>query len=117
MVTQIRDAISEEGARTLKVLDCIGSKTGSLAPIAQIARKGATIAVLLPVIVRDSSEEEAPEYDWDVQAAAAWQEGVVARGVRTHFYLEVSWLHPSPFHHQTPRLLQFCFLPSFLRFA
>ena len=72
------------------VLDCIGSKYGSIAPIAKIAQKGSKVAVLLPIIVRDSSDEVAPEYAMDVQAAAEWNEGVVARGVRTHFYLEVS---------------------------
>lgn len=70
------------------VLDCIGSKFKSIAPIARIAKKGAKVAVLLPVIVRDSSETEDPEYEMDVKAAATWEDGVDARGVRTHFYLE-----------------------------
>ncbi|KAL3422396.1 zinc-binding dehydrogenase [Phlyctema vagabunda] len=70
------------------ILDCIGSKSGSLAPLAQIAKSGAKVAVLLPAIVKDASESEAPEYEMDVQKAAAWSDGVDARGVRTHFYLE-----------------------------
>jgi threonine dehydrogenase-like Zn-dependent dehydrogenase len=72
------------------ILDCIGSKNGSLAPLAKIAGKGSRVAVLLPVIVKDSTETEAPEYTMDAGASAPWKEGVDARGVRTHFYLEVS---------------------------
>jgi NADPH:quinone reductase-like Zn-dependent oxidoreductase len=72
------------------VLDCIGSKFGALAPIAKIAQKGAKVAVLLPVIVRDASDTVAPEYSMDTQASADWAEGVTVSGVRTHFYLNVS---------------------------
>jgi hypothetical protein len=72
------------------IFDCIGSKSGSIAPISKIAKSGAKVAILLPVIVRDSTESEDPEYEMDVGAAADWQQGVEARGVRTHFYLDVS---------------------------
>jgi NADPH-dependent curcumin reductase CurA len=72
------------------VFDCIGSKSGSLAPLAKIAQKGTKVAVLLPVILKDATEEEAPEYAMDVQPHAPWVEGVDVRGVRTHFYKEVS---------------------------
>ena len=78
------------------ILDCIGSQNGSLRPIAKIAKGGAKVAVLLPVIVKDSSETEDPAYEMDVLKAAEWKEGVDARGVRTHFYLNVS-MHPSVF--------------------
>lgn len=71
-----------------KILDCIGSQKGSIAPISQIARAGSKVAILLPVIVRDSSETEDPVYEMDVQEAAEWKEGVQVLGVRTHFYLE-----------------------------
>lgn len=71
------------------VFDCIGSKSGSIAQLAKIAQKGTKVAVLLPVIVRDASDEEAPEYAMGVQLAAEWAEGVETRGVRTHFYMEV----------------------------
>ncbi|PSN62264.1 GroES-like protein [Corynespora cassiicola Philippines] len=70
------------------ILDCIGSQKGSMAPLSRIATKGAKVAVLLPVIVRDSSDDEDPIYSMDVAQAVAWDEGVDARGVRTHFYLE-----------------------------
>jgi alpha-beta hydrolase superfamily lysophospholipase len=72
------------------ILDCIASKYGSLEKIAKIAQKGTKVAALLPVIVKDASDTEAPEYAMDVQASADWVEGVEARGVRTHFYQEVS---------------------------
>lgn len=71
------------------VLDCIGSKNGSIAPISRVVKSGAKVAILLPVIVRDSSETEAPEYEMDVLKAAHWSTGVDARGVRTHLYPEV----------------------------
>ena len=73
------------------ILDCIGSQEGSLAPLAKIAERGSKVAVLLPVIVKDAGEGGVrPEYSMDVEASAEWKEGVEARGVRTHFYLDVS---------------------------
>lgn len=72
------------------ILDCIGSKSGSIEPIARIAKRGARVAILLPVIMRDWSETDDPIYDMDVTKAARWEDGVDARGVRTHFYADVS---------------------------
>lgn len=72
------------------ILDCIGSVKGSLEPIARLAQKGSKVAVLLPIIIKDSTEETMPEYAMDVLGVAPWVEGVDAVGVRTHFYLEVS---------------------------
>jgi NADPH:quinone reductase-like Zn-dependent oxidoreductase len=88
VVASIRHIGGEDGVPL--ILDCIGSKYGSIEPISKIAKTGAKVAVLLPVIVRDASEVEAPEYGMDVNAAADWAEGVDARGVRTHFYTDVS---------------------------
>ncbi|EPE06758.1 zinc-binding dehydrogenase [Ophiostoma piceae UAMH 11346] len=69
------------------VIDCIGSQSGSLAPLAQIVdAKGARVAVLLPVILKDATATDAPEYSMDALASAAWADGVDVRGVRTHFY-------------------------------
>ena len=69
------------------VIDCIGSQAGSLAPLAQIvAAKGARVAVLLPVILKDATATDAPEYSMDAQTSAEWADGVEVRGVRTHFY-------------------------------
>jgi NADPH:quinone reductase-like Zn-dependent oxidoreductase len=71
------------------ILDCIGSQTGSVRPLARIAQRGSKVAVLLPVIIRDTTETEAPEYAFDVPGSAEWADGVEAVGVRTHFYLDV----------------------------
>lgn len=65
------------------VLDCIGSKYGSVAHIAKIAKKGNKVAIMLPVIIKDPSETEAPEYSMDVASSADWAEGINARGFRT----------------------------------
>jgi threonine dehydrogenase-like Zn-dependent dehydrogenase len=88
VVAQIAEAGGDNGIPLF--LDCIGSKRGSITPISHIAKAGAKVAILLPVIVRDSTETEDPEYEMDVRAAAEWRKGVDARGVRTHFYLDVS---------------------------
>jgi len=71
-------------------LDCIGSQKGSIKPISNIAKAGSKVAILLPVVVRDSTETETPEYEMEVKVAADWREGVDVRGVRTHQYLDVS---------------------------
>jgi NADPH:quinone reductase-like Zn-dependent oxidoreductase len=72
------------------ILDCIGSKSGSLAQAAQIAQSGTKVAVLLPVILQDATEETPPEYSMEAETEAQWTEGVEVRGVRTHFYAKVS---------------------------
>ncbi|KAK7192623.1 hypothetical protein DPSP01_006563 [Paraphaeosphaeria sporulosa] len=87
VVSQILATVEATGGIS-KVLDCIGSQNGSIAPISQIAQAGAKVAILLPIIVRDSSETEDPVYEMDVLKAAVWKEGVQAVGVRTHFYLQ-----------------------------
>jgi hypothetical protein len=75
------------------ILDCIGSKDGSVAPIAKIAKEGSKVAILLPVIVKVASETDEPEFEMDVSKSATWPDGVDARGVRTHFYLQVRSIH------------------------
>jgi hypothetical protein len=75
------------------VLDCIGSRAASLAPIAQVAQMGTTVAIVLPVILRDASDTVPPEYSLDAQAPTDWAEGVIVRGIRTHSYLQVSLMH------------------------
>ncbi len=72
------------------ILDCIGSQSGSLFHLAQIAQEGTRIAVLLPVILNHATEDKIPQYSFDIQAAAEWANGVETRGVRTHFYESVS---------------------------
>lgn len=73
-------------------IDCIGSQSASMRPIAEVVRSGAIVAVLLPVIVVDASEEEKPVYEMDVTKDVSWRDGVKASGVRTHFYLDNKFL-------------------------
>lgn len=73
------------------IIDCIGSVHGTLAPLSKLARRGTTLSVMLPVIARHATPAQAPLYEMDVTAVAlpggaAWDEGVVLRGARTHFY-------------------------------
>ncbi|KAF2020178.1 GroES-like protein [Aaosphaeria arxii CBS 175.79] len=70
------------------IFDCIGSKDGSIRPLSKIAKRGAKVAVLLPVIVRDSSDTVDPEYEMDVSKTADWNKEVEVTGVRTHFYTD-----------------------------
>lgn len=72
------------------VIDCIGNRDGSVQAIAGIAEAGAKVAVMLPVVVRDASENMEPEYAMEVEKVVRWREGVEVKGVRTHFYLDVS---------------------------
>jgi NADPH:quinone reductase-like Zn-dependent oxidoreductase len=86
----IIEAVKNQSPAIPFILDCIGSKSGSLTQAAKIAQRGTRVAVLLPVILQDATEDEPPEYSVQVQPHAEWAEGVEVRGVRTHFYAEVS---------------------------
>ena len=93
VIEQIMAATSTLSPRNVEptipyIVDCIGSTSGSLSHLAKIAHSGTTVAVMLPVIVKDAGEQ-APIYEMDPRTQADWAEGVVVRGVRTHFYLEV----------------------------
>ncbi|KAJ4295661.1 hypothetical protein N0V88_004363 [Collariella sp. IMI 366227] len=70
------------------LVDCIGSKEGSLRPLTKIAEAGSKVAVMLPVINVHSSDDQEPEYEMDVGKVfpEAWKKGVDVRGTRTHFY-------------------------------
>lgn len=70
------------------IIDCIGSQSGSLEPISQIAEAGSKVAIMLPVIVRDATDTIEPIYSMNVSEFTKWADGVDVRGVRTHFYLE-----------------------------
>lgn len=72
------------------VVDCIGSLEGSVRPISKLAKEGAIVAIMLPVILKDATATEKPEYEMDVVQLVPWKTGVEAKGVRTHFYLDVS---------------------------
>ncbi|CAH0059709.1 unnamed protein product [Clonostachys solani] len=72
------------------IIDCIGSVKGTLEPLSKIAQKGSKVAIMLPVIIKDATEDQEPEYEMDVSKVLVgqWAEGVIPRGVRTHFYLQ-----------------------------
>lgn len=80
------------GGEVKYVIDCIGSLRSSMEPIVKVATAGTTVAIMLPVIVKDASDVDVPEYSLDVENIVQWEEGVIARGVRTHFYLENKFL-------------------------
>jgi hypothetical protein len=84
---KILDAAGAEGLKW--VVDSIGSLEGSLKPISQVAKNGTTVAVMLPVIVKDTTQGGGPIYEMDPTEGIEWAEGAVVKGVRTHFYLEV----------------------------
>lgn len=88
----IIDAVENNNPAIPFILDCIGSKFGSLAQAAKVAQRGTKVAVLLPVILQDATEDVKPEYSMEVETQALWVEGVEMRGVRTHFYAKVSIL-------------------------
>lgn len=69
-------------------LDCIGSAAGSIAPISRLAPPGSKVAIMLPVILQNATEDTPPLYSMEVEKVADWKDGVEAKGVRTHFYLE-----------------------------
>lgn len=89
ILTQLGDSSAQ---RAPYILDCIGSLDGTLKPLGKIAQKGSRVIVMLPVIIKDATEEDEPEYEMDVSKSlpGQWAEGVILRGARTHMHLEVS---------------------------
>ncbi|KAK3936489.1 chaperonin 10-like protein [Diplogelasinospora grovesii] len=80
---------SDNGCLIPFMIDCIGSREGSLRPLTKLAEKGTKVAVMLPVINIHASHDREPEYEMDVSRVlmGEWKEGVQLRGTRTHFYL------------------------------
>ncbi|KAK1590464.1 zinc-binding dehydrogenase, partial [Colletotrichum navitas] len=70
------------------IIDCIGHLSGSLKPITQLAERGTKVAVMLPVVIKDPTEIQAPVYQMTEPAEGQWKDGVIVKGVRTHFYLK-----------------------------
>ncbi|RKL40596.1 hypothetical protein BFJ72_g6196 [Fusarium proliferatum] len=90
------------------IVDCIGSLEGTLKPLSKIAQRGSTVAVMLPVILKDATLEEEPEYEMDVSKVLVgqWADGVEVRGVRTHFYLSNEFLKEKAQPEMVPKLLK-----------
>ncbi|KAK8076083.1 hypothetical protein PG994_003355 [Apiospora phragmitis] len=81
------------------IIDCIGSRNGSLGPILtkKIAQPSSVVAVMLPVILTHAGPDQAPEYAMDAPEVArsllgpgAESSGVTVKGVRTFFVYENS---------------------------
>jgi len=92
-VEQILNSIENKPEPKLPyIVDCIGSLNGTLKPLTRIAQPGSIVAVMLPVILKDATVEEEPEYEMDISKVLVgeWADDVEVRGVRTHFYLSVS---------------------------
>ncbi|GKT63483.1 zinc-binding dehydrogenase [Colletotrichum tofieldiae] len=106
VVEKILKFVGREGVPL--VLDCIGSVQGTLRPLTKIARKGTKVAIMLPVIVRDATDDVEPEYEMDVNRALVgeWAEGVELRGVRTHFYLKNEFFKEKMQREIVPTLLE-----------
>ncbi|KAM5373408.1 hypothetical protein ACJZ2D_007003 [Fusarium nematophilum] len=67
VVDRILDYTSDRAEpRVPYILDCIGSLEGTLKPLSKIAQRSSRVAVMLPVILRDATEEAEPEYEMDV---------------------------------------------------
>ena len=87
VVGRVNDYVSNVQGEVGYVLDCIGSRDGSLRPCAEIAEAdGCRVSTLLPVIVKDASEG-IPVYSMDVDSSADWKKGVMPIGTRTHFWM------------------------------
>lgn len=94
-VLSLTSAAGGEEPRIPLIVDCIGSREGTLRPLTKIAEKGSRVAIMLPVINVHSSTEDTtslPEYEMDVSKILTdeWKEGVQLKGTRTHFYWHVS---------------------------
>ncbi|CAF3592642.1 hypothetical protein SNK05_001365 [Fusarium graminearum] len=89
------------------IIDCIGSLEGTLRPLTKIAQPGSIVAVMLPVILRDATVDEEPEYEMDVGKVLTeeWADSVQVRGVRTHFYLSNEYFKQNLQPEIVPRLL------------
>lgn len=99
VVERILDYVDREAERSKKrdgpevpfIVDCIGSREGTLRPLSRIAERGAKVAVMMPVINVHAGEDQAPEYEMDISKVLVgeWKEGVELIGTRTFFYARV----------------------------
>ncbi|KAJ1568398.1 hypothetical protein HK405_002395 [Cladochytrium tenue] len=71
------------------IVDCIGSLSGSVERVAEIADPGARVAIMLPVVVEEYGEGLKPVYSMDAAGSTkSWKESVVVIGTRTHNYMQ-----------------------------
>ena len=74
------------------IVDCIGSQNNSVAPISKVARAGSKVAIMMPVIVRDATDDIEPVYSMEPGKVVEWAAGVDVIGVRTHFWQQNEFL-------------------------
>jgi NADPH:quinone reductase-like Zn-dependent oxidoreductase len=89
----VEQIIDTAGGQIKYVLDCIGSLKGSIEPISVLAKAGSIVAIALPVVLRDATNEVEPLYEMAAEKVANWNEGVEVIGTRTHFYTRVGAIH------------------------
>ncbi|KAI0016966.1 hypothetical protein F4780DRAFT_782799 [Xylariomycetidae sp. FL0641] len=78
----MRAGADPPGPPYLLMVDCIGSQYSTLGPLSCIAMYRSVVAVMLPVIVRHPTNDEAPVfyYSMDADAYANWDREVTVRG-------------------------------------
>ncbi|KAL6920003.1 hypothetical protein ACHAPO_001126 [Fusarium lateritium] len=109
VVDQILKSVENKpGPKLPYIIDCIGSLEGTLRPLTRIAQPGSIVAVMLPVILKDATVDEEPEYEMDVGKVliGEWADGVEVRGVRTHFYLSNEYFKQNLQPEIVPKLLK-----------
>ncbi|KAK4131831.1 GroES-like protein [Trichocladium antarcticum] len=96
------------GARLPFIVDCIGSRDGSLRPLSRIAGRGSKVAVMLPVINVRAGKDRMPEYEMDVSKVlpGGWKDGVELIGVRTHSYAKNEFFRDHLLPEIVPALLE-----------
>ena len=77
------------------IVDCIGHLDGTLRPLTKLAVRDTKVAIMMPAILRDATDEHEPELSMDPSTLlkGLWAEGVKLIGVRTFFYAEVRIIH------------------------
>ncbi|GAB1311329.1 Enoyl reductase (ER) domain-containing protein [Madurella fahalii] len=83
-----------DGPKVPFIVDCIGSREGTLRPLSKIAERGSKVAVMMPVINVHAREDQVPEYEMDINKVLVgeWKEGVELLGTRTFFYARNEFL-------------------------
>jgi NADPH:quinone reductase-like Zn-dependent oxidoreductase len=86
------DKINAHEELILHIIDCIGHLDGTLRPLTGIAKKGTTVAIMMPAILRDATDTAEPILSMEPQSLLQehWKDGVNLIGVRTFFYDKVS---------------------------
>ncbi|KAL1839845.1 hypothetical protein VTJ49DRAFT_1076 [Mycothermus thermophilus] len=84
----------EDGPQVPFIVDCIGSRDGTLRPLSRIAEKGSRVAIMLPIINVQAAEGQRPEFEMDATKVlpGEWAEGVELRDnefLRDHLQPEI----------------------------